>query len=56
MLKFDKDKPICLSVDKQDHNRFRRTDSNETVLLLGTYLGSLLCSCILTLFFLVANI
>ena len=55
MLKFDKDKPICLSVDKQDHNSFRRTDSNETVLLLGTYLGSLLCSCTLTLFFIVAN-
>lgn len=55
MLKFDKDKPICLSVDKQDHNSFRRTDSNESVLLLGTYLGSLLCSCTLTLFFIVAN-
>ena len=55
MLKFDKDKPICLSVDKQDHNSFRRTDSNENVLLAGTYLGSLLCFFTLMLFFIVAN-
>lgn len=55
MLKFDKDKPICLSVDKQDHNIFRRTASNEDVLLAGTYLGSLLCFFIMMLFFVIAN-
>jgi hypothetical protein len=55
MLKFDKDKPICLSVDKQDHNRFRRTASNEDVLLAGTYLGSILCFFTMMLFFIVAN-
>lgn len=55
MLKFDKDKPICLSVDKQDHNIFRKTASNEDVLLAGTYLGSILCFFTMMLFFIVAN-
>lgn len=55
MLKFDKDKPICLSVDKKDPNIFRRTDSNENVLLAGTYLGSLLCFFTMMLFFVIAN-